>query len=296
MEQVYPTTLFRETELMRHWCAILLVFLSVVSAEARQKPIGFYSPGMGPSPAGVQFGPIGDMASDQTIEEAYQKSVTTGFLWILQLGYSDSPLTSATEIGERGRRRFQKLDQWIVGVALGEEHHEHFRANDYARFGFPSNFPNGVELVRLWFGIQHYRLKQVFHKPVIWITNAVYWDQPVPDNTDIVAIDAYSADGEDLSWVILRLLYAEYATPHPLVFIMRTFQTVGPKQGIGWQMMSQEPTREVIDLGFQILKRDRYIALLPFLWESRPYADLVGLKDMPQLRDYFFEQMRLHNK
>jgi hypothetical protein len=281
---------------MKYVLVFLLIALSSQWAEAKQKPIGLYSPGMTPSPAGVMFGPIGDTVSDQTIEEAYQKSITTGFKWILQVGYYDHPLTSATLIGERDKKKFQKLMPHIAATVFSEEWYEHFRANNFARFGFPSDTPNGIELIRIWLGIQHARLKLAMGKPVIWITTAVYWLQPVPDNTDYVAIDAYSADDEDLSFVRLRLEYAEVATDLPLIFIMRTFKTTGPKQGPNWQAFSQEPSTKIVDLAFEILKRDRYVALLPFLWESRPYADLVGLKDMPNLRDYFFEQMRLQNK
>lgn len=281
---------------MQKFLVVLLLSLFASSLSANQKPIGFYSPGMSPSPNGVMFGPIGDTASDQEIESAFQKSVTTGFVWILQLGYHDHPLTSAVEIAERSRVRFRRLMPYIVAVVLGEEWYEHFRANDFAIYGFPSSFPNGVELIRVWLGHQHARLKEALGKPVIWITNAVYWEQPVPDNTDYVAIDAYSADDEDFSWVIARLLYAEVATDLPLVFIFRSFKTTGPKQGENWIDFSQEPTKETIDLAFEVLKRKRYIALLPFLWESRPYADLVGLNDMPELKAYFFQQMLLKNR
>lgn len=281
---------------MRYLVTTILFLASVVTASAQQKPVGFYSPGMSPSPAGVAFGTIGEQVSNHEIELAYQKSVSTGFVWILQVGYFDHPLTSATIIGERNNIKFQKLLPYIEAVALGEEWYEHFRGNRYAIFGFPSDFPNGVELIHMWLGIQHARLKQVMGKPVIWITNVVYSQQPVPDNTDYVAIDAYSADDEDFSWVIRRLLYAEIATHHKLIFIVRLFKTTGPKQGGDWQRYSKDPIKETVDLAFQVLKRDRYVALLPFLWESRPGTDLVGLKDMPELREYFFEQLRLQNK
>lgn len=281
---------------MRHIFTLLFLLIPLHIASAGQKPIGFYSPGYSASPPGVSFGTIGEQVTEEEIDLALRKSLTTNFVWILQVGYFDHPLTSATLIGERNNIKFRKLLNHIVGVALSEEWYEQFRGNHFAIYGFPSDFPNGAELIHMWLGIQHGRLKQSMGKPVIWITNVVYSLQPVPDNTDYVAIDAYSADDEDFSWVIRRLLYAEIATHHKLIFIVRFFKVTGPKQGSDWRRYSKDPQKETVDLAVQVLKRDRYVALLPFLWESRPGADLVGLKDMPELKRYFFEQLLLHNK
>lgn len=257
-----------------------------------QKPVGVYSPGFGVEPIPFLFGPIGDMVTDTEIDQALRKSELTGFKWILQMGYQDNPLTRATVVAERDLKRFQKLMPHIVAMIYMEEVVEHFNAGDYARFGFPANYPNGQKLVIEWMGYQNAQVKQVMQKPTIWLTHLVYSGQPVPSNIDYVAIDAYAGDNESLAWAETRLLHAEVATDLPLIVIPRWFKATGKFQGAGWQDYSKDPSVESIDFYFRILARPRYIAMLGFLYESRPYADLVGLKDMPGAYSYVLSKMQ----
>ena len=77
------------------------------------------------------------------------------------------------------------------------------------------------------------------------------------------------------------LLAAERHTALPLFVIPRWFRTSGPAQGLGWSWMSAPPSRETLEGYAQILARPRWIAMVGFTGRSRPWADLVGLMDMP---------------
>lgn len=272
---------------------LVLFFILVLVASpvhAQPKPIGAFSPNG--SPPWISFGSMGDMTSDYDIEMAYQKSIRTGFLWILQIGYHDSPLTGADVVARRTIQRFHKLLPYVVAINYGEEWYEKFYLGEFSKYGLPANNPRGVEIIHHWLGRQHFLIKQVTGKPIIWLTTIVSGERPVPPETNYVAIDAYSADGESTAWAELRLLHAEVATNLPLIVIPRWFKTTGEKQGSGWQSFSQEPTREATDMYVRTLKRPRYIAMWGFLWESRPHSDLVGLAQMPNLMNYLLQKLQ----
>jgi hypothetical protein len=273
---------------------LVLVLFTTAQAEAGPKPVCFYS-SIG-APADVICGSIGDMASDQAIEDAYQRSVTTGFRWILQMGDSDDPTIPAEKIALRDLKRFWKLMPYIEAVTYGQEWYEQCTAGVYSRYGLTPDNPLRNFIIYTWLGMQHAAVKKVMNRPVIWITTAVYSEQPVPLNTDIVSVDIYVQDGETTDWAEFVLRYAEIATDLPLVVTPRFFKNTGPKQGPGWTLASQDPTKEMVDMYLRIFMRKRYIAMWAFLWQSRPYADLVGLEDMPAIRDYFLDRLRVLNK
>lgn len=276
---MYPRILF-----------LVSFFFVSFPAFSQTKPICVYGPNN--SPSWTVCGTIGDGVSQEIIEAAYQRSVTTGFKWILQIGFNDDPRIPADIIALRNLIKFQKLMPHIVAVMYSEEWYEKFHGNHFAGLGLSSSNPEGIRIIYDWLGKQHLLIKKHINKPIIWMTTVVYWGAPVPHGVDIVAIEAYAGDNKSLAWAELRLLYAEIATDLPLVVVSRWFRNTGPKQGFDWQNISQPPTKEMVDLYFRILNRNRYIAMFGFLWESRPNADLQGLQDMPEVLGYVLENLR----
>ena len=66
--------------------------------------------------------------------------------------------------------------------------------------------------------------------------------------------------------------------------IARWCKATGPAQGVRWRETSVDPTDNWAAGYAWLLARPAWVALIGFLWESRPGADLVGLQDMPQAR------------
>lgn len=143
-------------------------------------------------------------------------------------------------------------------------------------------------------GLQHARARAATGKPVIWVTTAVHVTRPVPANTDYVALDPYPRDGTRFADVAEPiLLHAEVATHLPLVLIPRWFSTAGPFQGDEWRTFASAPTQDMVDGYARIFARPRWVAMVGFLWQSRPTADLVGLADMPHVRAMVERALRL---
>lgn len=260
---------------------VVVWLLLVASASAQTKPIGAFS--ADGAPAWMSFGWIcGDCQNDAQVAAAVARSRATGFLWVVQMGYHAHPVRPAEEVGAEVRARLERLGLWpyVAAVNYQEEVYEQWRGGVFTPFGLPPDHPHGVPVLHAWWGRQHTHLRAVTARPIVWITHTVY-QQPVPQSTDFVALDPYLRDGEPFSTIEPFLLHAETATSLPLVLIPRWFRSVGPAQGPGWEGGSAPPSAEAIDGYARILARPRWFAMAGFLWQSRPWADLVGLADMP---------------
>lgn len=269
------------------WLLACLV-LSVVPAFAQPKPIGaFSSEG---APPWVSFGALSGDASYDDMVAAAERSRRTGFGWVLQLGYSALPLQPAEHGAAFAIYRAKDAGLWpyVIAVTYGEEWYERFYAGEFAPYGFPATRPDGPEQVRAWMSRQQCALKtySVGDVPIVWITGAVTAVRAVPDCTDVVAVEAYVPDGATFASIEPVLAEAETATTLPLAIIPRWFASKGPFQGPHWQMTKHAPTRDMVEGAVRVLRRPRWIAMWGFLWASRPYAELTGLADMPQVRHW----------
>lgn len=246
------------------------------------KPIGAFSPTG--APAWISFGSIPSHAPDAAILAARDRSRATGFRWIVQMGFDCPAITPAGAMAATARARLEALGLWphVVAVTWGEEWYERWYADEFAGLGLPASHPDGLEVIRGWSGRQHAAVQQATGLPVIWVTGLAHGPRAVPAATDFVALDAYPADG---------LTFAESVTPSyimtadatrlPIVSIPRWFRATGPYQGPHWRTASLEPSADVVAGYAAIAAHPRIVAVWGFLWESRPYAELVGLADMP---------------
>lgn len=259
-------------------CVLVLV---ASSAFAQTKPIGAFS--SDGAPGWITFGTISGESSDAEILAAARRSQATGFQWIVQIGYHAHPLADAGDVAAAVRARFDRVGLWpfVVATTYGEEWHERCLGGEFAYLGIPAWSPACGDLVVQWFSVQHARVKAATGKPVMWITGMVVPGRLVPSSTDYVAIDYYPADGQDFSAVLPVYALAERHTALPIVAVARWFKSTGPFQGPAWQLSAGEPPAAWAQAYAELLTHPRVVALLGFLWASRPYAELVGLADMP---------------
>lgn len=262
----------------------VLVTLLAAAPAAQPKPVGAFSPDG--APAWVTFGSLADWESDAVLASARARCLSTGFRWIVHVGYAESPVLPIGPHAERVKARFDAagLSPCVVGMTIGEEWYEHWEAGSFARYGLPAGVAeaDAVSIIHHWLGRQQRAAFAATGWPAIWVSSWVHTSRPVPDGTQYVALDAYRNDGE--TWaasVARRIADAEAATSLPLVLIPRWFRSTGPAQGRGWR---QAPTAADMDAYAAVLRRPRWVAMWGFLWQSRPGADLVGLADMPDAR------------
>lgn len=257
--------------------AVVLGLASAVEA----KPVCAYSPaGM---PAWVNCGMLSADASDADVAAALARSRASNFAWVLQLGHHIPATTLAEEVAAPVRARFERLGLWpyVVAVTWGEEWHERCLVGEFADLGLTPWHPSCGPVVEAWLGRQQAQVRAVTGKPVIWITGMVSASRPVPAASDFVGIDLYPVDGQSFASLAPDLLANETATSLPLIIIPRWFQMTGQFQGPGWALMSAPPDPAWMDGYAAILARPRWVAMIGFLGASRPYAELVGLVDLP---------------
>lgn len=259
----------------------LVCLLVAAMAHAQPKPVGAYGP-HGSLPSWISFGTLAAHAPDGQLAEAAARSRATGFLWIVQAGFDVPPHVYAEAPARAMRARFEAAGLWpyVVAVTWGEEWYERCAGGEFsATYGVSG--PACVFGVYDWMSAQHEALARVTGKPVMWVTHVAdrLWRR-VPSHTSYVAIDAYPTDGQAWGDLLPTLLHSEGGTDLPLVIIPRWYQTTGPVQGDRWRETSASPERWA-DGYAALLARPRWVAMLGFLWASRPWADLVGLEDMP---------------
>lgn len=248
------------------------------------KPVGAFGPA--DAPAWVSFGALPDWASDADLIAARARCQASGFRWIVQLGYAQ-PLNLA--IGPHAaqvRARFDTLglSPCVVAMTIWEEWYEHWGLNEYAAYGLPATVPESVAIpvIHAWAGEQHRQARAATGWPVIWLTTWASSQRPVPAWTDYVALDTYTACGGTwLTSVGPAVLAAEQATAVPLIRVPQWFQATGPAQDASWAC---GPPADAPAWEAAVLARPRWVALWGFLWQSRPWADLLGLADLPILR------------
>lgn len=269
------------TKIMRTGLIVVAAVMAATVAYA-QKPVGAYSP-LG-SPAWISFGPIGALATDDEIAQAVAQSQARGFKWIVQFGYEVAADTPVALVVPAQKARLERLGLWphVVAVDWNEEWYERCLGGEFFdRFHIPEGSPLCGPAIASWLGTQHASLKQITGKPVIWVTGMVAPGRLVPANTDYVAVDYYPQDGQPIDVIAPAVLMAEQYTTLPLVIIARWFRNTGPFQGPSWDRGDEEPPASWADGYATVLARPRWFAMLGFLWNSRPWAQLVGLADMP---------------
>ncbi|MHB1260320.1 MAG: hypothetical protein ACYC2H_01250 [Thermoplasmatota archaeon] len=263
--------------------AFVLFVLTATGAAFAQKPVGLFDPGSNP-PSWASFGTISDTASDAALATAHHLCSTRGFLYVLQVGYHENPVTPIGPHAEAVRARMVAagLQSCFAAITVGEEWYEHFRQGSFTRFGFPPETPNGITIIRDWMGAQHAAAKAVFGLPVMWITTAAThysssW-QPIPLNVDFVAIDSYPNADSDFSLTVAPVLaLAEQSTTLPLVLIPRWFVVDGELE---WSPEASETMVANYKLWFD---RPRWVAMMGFTWQDRPTLGMRGLKGLPTL-------------
>ena len=258
---------------MIRWVLVAVLALAA-PAFGQTKPIGAFD--AAGAPAWVSFGTL-DASGDLPAPRP-------GFGWVAQIGMHDDPRLAAGPIAQAAVDRLTAAGLWgnVIGVTWGEEWYERWFHGYFDRYGLPASHPEGVAILHDWIGRQQAILRAVTGRPVVWVTSRVSASRPVAAASDIVALDAYPADGATFAASVEPvLLEAEALTTVPLVLVPRWFVMTGPFQGAGWRAFSQPPTQDAIDGYARYLARPRWIAMWGFLMGSRPGADLVGLADMP---------------
>lgn len=200
------------------------------------------------------------------------------------MGFDCPAITPAGAIAAAVRARLEALDfwPWVVAVTWGEEWYERWHADEFAPLGLPASHPDGLTVIRDWSGRQHRAVQQSTGLPVIWVTGLVHGPRAVPASTDFVALDAYPVDGHTFAESVMpAYALAAESTRLPLVAVPRWFRATGPYQGPHWRAAALEPSADVIAGYAAVAAHPRVVAVWGFLWESRPYAELVGLADMP---------------
>lgn len=264
---------------------LLIVFLLVFPSVAlsQPKPVGSFSPNN--SPSWMSFGTIDGDDTDSNIINAVARSRNTGFRWIVQMGYHDHPLTSSIGVADRVMDRMDRLGltPFIVGISYGEEWYEQCLAGKYIDIGISG--PDCYEKVFSWLSHQHSQVIARTNRPIIWITGLVDELRKVPSHVTYVALDYYPNDNQRLM-DLLPVFHTShlYSPNHKKIIIARWYSTTGPIQGDHWPLMSKPPTQEFFTTYRLLLDHPDVVAMLGFLWESRPFAHLVGLQDMPAQR------------
>lgn len=267
---------------------VLAAVLLTTPAAGQAKPTGVYDCGDDP-PAWVSLCTIADTEPDANFVSARALSQRRGVRWLLQLGYHEPP---AQPIGAHAARVRARLDAagllpHLAGMAVGEEWYERLLTGVFAPLGLPADHPQGIEIVREWAGQQHAAAFAAIPVPVLWITTLPNndptfgraWYRPVPASTHVVAVDAYiHAGGTFAGHVAPVLAHAETTTALPLVLIPQWFHIPGDP------LWSYRPTTADLDAYAAWAARPRWIATLGFTWRSRPWAGIVGLRDLLDLR------------
>lgn len=264
-------------------CMVLACLVAPAAAQGPAKPVGAYGP-QG-APGWVTFGTLASSVGAAELEAARARSVATGFAWIVQAGFDVAPHVYAEGPAREMRARFEAAGLWphVIAVTWGEEWYERCHGGEFAAaYGVAG--PTCASGVYDWMSAQHEALARVTAKPVLWVTHVAdrQWRR-VPSHTSYVAVDAYPADGQPWADHLPTLLHSEGGTDLPLVVVPRWFRTTGPAQGAGWAATSAAPTAWAEGYA-ALLRRPRWVAMLGFLWASRPWADLTGLADMPDTR------------
>lgn len=264
----------------------LLAGLVLATAAEANKPVcAFSSDG---APAWVTCGTISGDASDAQLEAAAARSRASGFRWVVQIGYYAHPLDHAGDVSAAVRARFDRFDLWrfVEATSYGEEWHEQCLGGAffYAPMWIPAWSPACGALVEQWLGVQHARMRAVTGKPVLWITGMVAPGRLVPASTDLVAVDYYPQDGQPFAAIEPVFVQSAQYTDLPLALVMRWFRNTGPYQGPAWHAASAAPLDEWAAGYARLATHPRVFALFGFLWQSRPWAQLVGLADMPATR------------
>lgn len=260
----------------------LLVFPSV--ALSQPKPVGSFSPNN--SPSWMSFGTIDGDDTDSNIINAVARSRNTGFRWLVQMGYHDHPLTSSIGVADRVMDRMDRLGltPFIVGISYGEEWYERCLNNEFVKLGYYGD--NCYTNVYNWLSIQHQHVaNRARNIPIVWITGLVDQNRRVPSHVTYVALDYYPNDHQTLE-SLLPVFHTShlYSPNHKKIIIARWYYTTGAIQGDHWPLMSKPPTQEFFTTYRLLLDHPDVVAMLGFLWESRPFAHLVGLQDMPAQR------------
>lgn len=217
-----------------------------------------------------------------------------GFGWIVQIGFHESPLLPAGPLAGRVRAQLEASGHWsdVLAFVYGEEWYERLAGGEWRALGL-ADTAEGRGIVRDYLGRQQRDIVAATGKPCLWITTIVTADRQPPDYTGFVGVDRYPVDGESL---------ADWWGPHqstedtcslPLVAMPRWFRNTTAFQGADWTLRSAEPTRVHADWYARLVERPRWVASLGFLWQSRPYAGLVGLEDMPEVRAAYERAMRV---
>lgn len=241
------------------------------------KPIGAYADNVEP-PAWASFGMLNPFGTLPTWRRP-------GFKWVIQLGFGH-PLDSARDEALRARERLTAAGLWpdVVAAMWGEEWFARFDAGEFAPFGLPASSPDGVPIIGDYLARKHAEILAAVELPIVYLAPEVRADRPVPAGVAFVAIDRYPVDGEDAAALGAALVANEAHTALPLVIVMRWWKATGDTQGPAWRVMSADPVREWAEVYALLLARPRWVAAVGFLWPSRPWANLVGLADMPAAR------------
>ncbi len=266
------------------WCLCLWSNVRPVSAQLA-KPVGAYS--AEGAPGWIGFGMLDGAASDAEFLAAAERSRRTGFRWVVQVGAHEPVEVPAEGVALVVRDKLARagLGPYMLGSSYGEEWHERCLQGEFAYLGLTAHHPECGVQVYQWFSQQHARMKAVLGLPVFWVTSLVHPTRPVPTSTDFVGIDFYPQDGQRWDAVVPVLLGAEQYTTLPLVRIERGFSSTGPKQGPLWGLSQAPPDPAWLTAAVAFVQqRPRWVALLCFLWQSRPTADLRGLVELPEAR------------
>lgn len=267
---------------LKQWLLALgMIVVGTDPVMAQPKPIGAYS--LNPhAPSWMSIGMIcGDCWNDLELHNAVLMSRQSGKLWVVQLGFFDPPAQPATETARRVKDRLIGAGLWpyVIATVYGEEWYERWLQGEFSYLGLRADDPNGSPIIEDWLGKQNKLVKDVMGKPTVWVTHMVTSWRRVPQNIDVVMLDPYLTDEQPFDIIENIFLDAERQTWHPLVVVPRWFRSMG-----NWPQGTRPPSKDVIDGYARILGRQRYIAMVGFLWESRPWADLIGLEQMPETR------------
>lgn len=255
------------------------------------KPVGVYDPGPQP-PDWVRVATIADIDSDEWFVEARQMSERRGILWVLLLGYHQSPAEMIGPHAATVRARLERtgLRPYVIAMSLGEEWYEQWTHGFFTSHGLPPSAPNGVDVIHHWLGRQHAAARVELPLPVLWVTTIANNDRasattaipyrPVPAHTDFVGVDAYVLDGgtfESQPRPILET--AERTVSQPLVLIPQWFKGTDPDTGFYHGPRVEDAAQYVA----WFCARPRWVAMLGYTWQNRLPGG-YGLAGMPEIR------------